>query len=66
MFQYLKGGYKEEGNSLFATSHVKKTKGNGCNLLLGRVGHKKKIFTLRTTSHWNNFSKEAVVSPTFS
>ncbi|GAB0179422.1 mitochondrial enolase superfamily member 1 [Grus japonensis] len=36
MFQYLKGGYKEDGDSLFTRSHMEKTWGNGCKLLLGR------------------------------
>ncbi|GAB0176126.1 hypothetical protein GRJ2_000077800 [Grus japonensis] len=29
MFQYLKGGYKEDGDSLFTRSHMEKIKGNG-------------------------------------
>ncbi|GAB0196208.1 mitochondrial enolase superfamily member 1 [Grus japonensis] len=33
--QYLKGGYKD-GDSLFTRSHMEKTRGNGCKLLLGR------------------------------
>ncbi|KAK4818612.1 hypothetical protein QYF61_016583 [Mycteria americana] len=36
MFQYLKGGYKEDGDSLFTRSHLEKTRGNECKLLLGR------------------------------
>ena len=28
MFQYLKAGYKEDGDSLFKRSHVDKTRGN--------------------------------------
>ncbi|GAB0203846.1 hypothetical protein GRJ2_002850200 [Grus japonensis] len=30
MFQYLKGGYKEDGDSLFTRSHMEKIRGNGC------------------------------------
>ncbi|GAB0181685.1 mitochondrial enolase superfamily member 1 [Grus japonensis] len=30
MFQYLKGGYKEDGDCLFTRSHVEKMRGNGC------------------------------------
>ena len=29
MFQYLKGGYKEDGDSLFTGSHTEKMRGNG-------------------------------------
>ncbi|GAB0209187.1 mitochondrial enolase superfamily member 1 [Grus japonensis] len=35
MFQYLKGGYKEDGDSPFTRSHMEKMKGNGCKLVLG-------------------------------
>ena len=34
--QYLKGGYREDGDSLFTRSHMEKMKGNGYMLLLGR------------------------------
>ena len=36
MFQYLKGGYKEDGDSLFTRSHMEKTRGNGYKLHQGR------------------------------
>ena len=29
MFQYLKGGYKEDEDSLFTRSHMEKMRGNG-------------------------------------
>ena len=66
MFQYLKGGYKEEGDSLLTRSHMEKMVGNGYKLLLGRfqLGTRRKIFTLRTISHWNNLPSEVVDSPT--
>jgi len=35
MFQYLKGGYKEDGDSVFTRSHMDKTRGNGYKLILG-------------------------------
>ncbi|GAB0186012.1 hypothetical protein GRJ2_001066500 [Grus japonensis] len=65
MFQYLKGGYKEEGDSLFTRSHMEKTRGNGCKLLLGRfrLDTRGKFFPLRTISHWNNLPREVVDSP---
>ena len=36
MFQYLKSGYKEDGDCLFTRSHMEKMRGNGYKLLLGR------------------------------
>ncbi|GAB0208719.1 mitochondrial enolase superfamily member 1 [Grus japonensis] len=32
IFQYLKGGYKEDGDSLFTKNHMEKTRGNGYQL----------------------------------
>ena len=66
MFQYLKGGYKEDGDSLFTRSHMEKTRGNGYKLLLGRfrLDTRGKFFTMRTISHWNNLPREVVDSPT--
>ena len=66
MVQYLKGGYKEGGDSLFTRSHMEKTRGNGCKLLLGRfrLDTRGKFFTMRTINHWNNLPREVVDSPT--
>ncbi|KAK4832113.1 LOW QUALITY PROTEIN: hypothetical protein QYF61_020740 [Mycteria americana] len=52
MFQYLKGGYKEDGDSLFTRSHMEKTRGNGYKLLLGRsrLDTRGKFVTMRTIS----------------
>ena len=36
MFQYLKGGYREDVDSFFTGSHTEKMRGNGYKLLLGR------------------------------
>ena len=35
MFQYVKGSYKEDGDSVLTRSHMEKTRGNGYKLLLG-------------------------------
>ena len=66
MFQYLKGGYKEDGDSLFTRSHMEKMRGNGYKLLLGRfqLDTRGKFFIMRTISHWNNLPREVVDSPT--
>ncbi|GAB0183630.1 highly reducing polyketide synthase PKS6 [Grus japonensis] len=46
MFRYLKGGYKEDGDSLFTGSHMEKMRGNGVQVTPEKipVGHKRKIF----------------------
>lgn len=36
MFQYLKSGYKEDGDSLFTRSYMENTSGNGYKLILER------------------------------
>ncbi|PKU43585.1 reverse hypothetical protein [Limosa lapponica baueri] len=36
MFQFLKGGYKEDGDSLFTRGHMEKMRSNGYKLLLRR------------------------------
>ena len=66
MFQYLKGGYKEDGDSLFTRSHLEKMGGNGYKFLLGRLllDTRGEFFTIRTISHWNNLPREVVDSPT--
>ncbi|GAB0179369.1 hypothetical protein GRJ2_000402200 [Grus japonensis] len=66
MFEYLKGGYKEDGDSLFTRNCMEKTRGNGCKLLLGRfqLDTRGQFFTMRTISHWNNLAREVVDSPT--
>ena len=35
MFQYLKGGYEEDGESLFTRSRMEKARADGYKLLLG-------------------------------
>ncbi|GAB0187282.1 hypothetical protein GRJ2_001193500 [Grus japonensis] len=65
MFQYLKSGYKEDGDSLLTRRHMEKTRGNGYKLLLGRfqLDTRRKFFTMRIISHWNNLPREATDSP---
>lgn len=64
-FQYLKGGYKEGGDSHFTRSHVEKTRSDGYKLLLERLrwDTRGRIFPVRTTSHWNSLPRGVVHSP---
>jgi len=67
MFRCLKGGYKEDGDSLLARSHMEKMRGDGDRLLLGRfrLDTRGKFFTQRTTtSHGNCLPREVVDPPT--
>ncbi|PKU40764.1 hypothetical protein llap_8936 [Limosa lapponica baueri] len=66
VFQYLKGGYKEDGDCLFTRSHREKTRGNSSKLLQGRfrLDTRGQLFTMRTISYWNNLLREVVDSPT--
>jgi len=66
MFQYLKGGYKECGDSLFTRSHMGKMRDNGYKLLVRRfrLDARGKLFTMRNISCWNNLPREVVNSPT--
>jgi len=53
VFQYLQGGYKENGGSLFTRSHKAKTKGNGYKLHQERLhlDIRNKFFTVRINKH---------------
>ena len=66
MYQYLKGSYKEDGDSLFTRNHVVRTRGNGYKLLQGRfrLDTRGKFFTVRTVNHWNNLPRGVVDSAT--
>lgn len=56
VFQYLKGGYREDGSSLFTRTHIEKTRGNGYKLHQKRfyLDVRKNFFTLRTIIHGTN------------
>lgn len=62
VFQYSKGGYKEDGGSVFTRSHMEKTGGNGYKLHSNkfRLNTRKKFFTVRTVDNWNNFPRDVV------
>ncbi|KAK4818646.1 hypothetical protein QYF61_016617 [Mycteria americana] len=64
VFQYLKGGYKEGGGSLFTRSHMEKTWGNRHKLYWKRIhlDTRKKFFTVRTINKWNNLPRNMVES----
>lgn len=53
IFQYLKGGYKEDGGSPITRSHMEKTWGNGSKLHWERfhLYIRKEFFTVRKINH---------------
>jgi len=63
-FQYLKGGYKEDGDSHLTRSHMEKTRHNGYKLQVVRLDTRGKFFTMRTINHWNNLPREVADSST--
>ena len=58
-FQYIKGGYKKEGDSLFSRICCDRTRGNGFKLKEGkfRLDIRKKCVTVRVVRHWNRLPK---------
>lgn len=66
VFQSLTGGYKKSGGSLFARGPMEKTRGDGCEILMGRfqLDMRGKFLLMRAISHWKNLLREVVCSPT--
>lgn len=52
MSQYLKGGYKEGGDSLFTNSHKEKRGGNRYQLLLMRLDERGFFFHIENSQSW--------------
>jgi len=64
-FQYLKGGYRKDGEGLFTGLFSDSPRGNGCKLKEGRfrLDIRKKFFTMRVVRHWHRLPREAVAAP---
>ena len=64
-FQYLKGGYRKDGEGLFIRECTDRTRSNGFKLKEDRFRSdiRKKFFTVRMMWHWHRLPREAVATP---
>jgi len=61
-FQYLKEGYRKDGDDLFSKAHCDRTRSNGFKLREGkfRLDIRKKIFTMGVVKHWHRLTREVM------
>jgi len=64
-FQYFKGAYKKDGDSLFSTACSNRTRGNGFKLKEDRfrLDLREKFFTMWVVKHWSRLPRAVVGAP---
>jgi len=64
-FQYLKGAYKKDGETLFTRVCTDRTRGKGFKLTedRSRLDTRKKFFTVRVVRHWHRLPRKVVDAP---
>jgi len=64
-FQYLKGAYRKERESIFSKACCDRTRGNDFELREGRfrLDIRKKFFTMKVVKRWNSLPGEVVKVP---
>jgi len=64
-YNYLKGGYQEDGAKLFSVVPSNRTRGNGHKQKHRKfpLNMRKNFFPLRVMEHWNRLPRDAVDSP---
>jgi len=64
-FQYLKWGYRKDGEHIFSRACCDRTRSNGFKLREGRfrVDTRKEFFTMRVVKHWHRLPREVVDAP---
>ena len=65
VYEYLKGGCKEDGARLSPAVPSDRTRGNGHTLRHGRfpLNVRKHFFTVRVTEQWHRLPREVMESP---
>jgi len=60
--QYLKGGYRKDGENIFSRACCDRTRSNGFKRREGRsrLAIRKKFFAIRVVKHWSGLPREVV------